>query len=301
MVWAACKASFLNDLQDVYPDYLSWSKEIEGACDLAIEAHEGQFRKYDGTPYVTHPMAVALDVAEKYQDHELVCAALLHDTVEDCDDVCIEDIYTQRGESVGLLVEAVTDSPFYFIQDPDTVYRDKIEKLLAGGMQDVRVLLLKIADRDHNLKTLDGLMPHKQIRMTFETQAIYEPLREILLWESKKHNIKEIMAKLDLYLTKKYISDVWWFKHNLFNQTYKNFNHETFHLAYQNTDRIIWEIWDIEWLKELVKSSNFKDNIDIISLESDWKEYLVRFWFKWWFVSKWKNNPKMKVYNLTTS
>ena len=197
------KSDFLKNLQPVFGDFEIRETKISRACDIALEAHEWQIRKYDESPFIWHPMAIALDVAKKYQDGELIVAALLHDVVEDCEDIHIEDVYKERWDGIWWIVESVTDCPLYFSEDKNTVYRDKIEKPLAGGMKDVRVLLLKIADRDHNLITLDGLKPHKQIRMTFETQAIYSPLRDILL----EHEDSPWAEKIDSFtLTKVWLN-----------------------------------------------------------------------------------------------
>lgn len=299
MVTEANLADYLKHLEEVYPDLHVHQEDISEACRFAIRAHDGQVRKYEGIPYVTHPMAVSLDVADKYKDKDLIIAALLHDTVEDCDDVTLYDIYTTRGEEVGYIVEAVTDSPFYFVEEPDLVYKDKIEKLLAWWFKDVRVLLLKIADRDHNLQTLQWLKPHKQIRMTFETQAIYEPLRSILLDPSEHYvSIMNVVNRFHYYIEEHGIATPAQLKQNLYSQMYHNFDDETYHLAYNNTDTIVRQIEDKARFETLLDNESFANSIEVISLATDGEKFAARFIFLWWLHFKELGNKKMELYNL---
>jgi hypothetical protein len=145
-------------------------------------------------------------------------------------------------------------------------------------MKDVRVLLLKIADRDHNLDTLAGLKPHKQIRMTFETQVIYEPLHTIV--NNDNNDITIASQKFTDYIEKFDLNDPSTLKHNLYNQTFHNFDHDTYLLAYNNTKAIIRQSEDKEWFEKLLSSSKFDDYADIVSMWTDGHEFLARFVFK---------------------
>ena len=150
---------------------------VKDAYRYAAEAHAGQARK-DGTPYFGHPAAVAEALWEKWGDPALAAAALLHDVPEDCPDRPVAGIYARFGREVGFLVDAATKEPLSFHGEP-RAWADPVEKLLAGASKDPRCLLLKIADRDHNLSTAAALAPHRQARMAFETQAVYEPIRAL--------------------------------------------------------------------------------------------------------------------------
>lgn len=298
MVQKKLKETYLASLQEIFPDYEAHAEAIEGACDFAILAHAGQVRKYEAVPYVTHPMAVSLDVAQKYRDADMIIAALLHDTVEDCDDVTIEDIYMTRGDQVGLLVEAVTATPLFFVDVPEVLYQDKIEKLLAGGMRDMRVLLLKIADRDHNLMTLKGLKPNKQIRMTFETQAIYEPMRTILIGDTEwPIDLADMQLRFIAFLESGDIQTPMQLKHLLYSQMYHNFDDETYQLAYQNTDNIVRQIEDKARFESLLELENFKNHINVISLRTDGNHFKARFYFEQGVHMSAAPTGKYQVYN----
>lgn len=289
------KSAYLQKLQALFADYSVYEDTIIEAVDFAIYAHEWQRRKYDNLPYVTHPMAVSLDVAEKYHDIELIIAALLHDAVEDCEAIHISDVANRFWPHVAFLVEAVTEEPLYFISEPDVVFGDKIEKMLAGGMRDVRVLLLKIADRDHNLSTLWWLQPNKQVRMTFETQAIYEPLREILAHQD--FNIEHAAEQFRTYCLDHNLVSVAEIKHNLFNQTFYNFDHNTFLLAYKNTNAIVRQSDDKKRFEKLLSSPKFDSYIDVISMRTDGDKFSATFIFKAGKLFQDKSEHKFKLSN----
>ena len=183
------------------------SSLVSRAFIFASKAHEGQLRK-TGEPYYTHPLAVAQVLHEKFHDEVLTTAALLHDTVEDCS-VNIEDIYKDFGDEVGFLVDALSKNLLTFYKEKtSTDFADKIERLLYAGMKDVRVFLLKIADREHNLLTLKYLKDKKQVRVAFETQAIFSPLSRLLMYKRAK-SIPACTRRMNAYLE----------RHKLFNAT----------------------------------------------------------------------------------
>ena len=141
---------------------------IEGAFLLALEAHGGQTRK-SGLPYILHPLAVALVVVKemRQKDAAIVAAALLHDVVEDTD-YTIEDINDRFGEDVAFLVGAVTK--------PDKAQVANFKHILGSVKGDVRVLILKLSDRLHNMRTLDSMRPEKQWKIASETRFFFAPL-----------------------------------------------------------------------------------------------------------------------------
>ncbi|MGM9738151.1 MAG: HD domain-containing protein [Candidatus Cryptobacteroides sp.] len=141
---------------------------ISGAYALAEEAHRPQKRK-SGLPYILHPLAVALIVVEEMRqtDPSIVCAALLHDVVEDTDHT-IEEIRSLFGDDVATLVAAVTK--------PNKQQVDNFQHILGSVNKDVRVLILKLSDRLHNMRTLDSMKPQKQWKIASETQFFFAPL-----------------------------------------------------------------------------------------------------------------------------
>ncbi len=155
---------------------------IKEALEFAIKAHEGQFRK-SGEPYVIHPILVATIVAYIAKDRTMVTAALLHDVAEDTP-YGIEDIKRGFGEDVAHLVEGLTKIVAIRSEEliPSTSNEKLItsalsfRKMLIASIKDVRVLIVKLCDRLHNMLTLDALPPAKQKRISEETLVVYAPI-----------------------------------------------------------------------------------------------------------------------------
>lgn len=141
---------------------------IDAAYELAKEAHKDQTRK-SGLPYILHPLAVALIVVTemRQKDAAIVCAALLHDVVEDTE-YSIWDIRDRFGEEVAFLLAAVTK--------PNKEQVDNFKHILSSVQGDVRVLILKLSDRLHNMRTLESMKPQKQWKIASETQFFFAPL-----------------------------------------------------------------------------------------------------------------------------
>ena len=170
---------------------------IRDAYDFAERSHEGQLRK-SGDPYIAHPVEIALFLSDLRMDEQSIAAALLHDVVEDCD-VSIDELSGKFGPEIAKLVDGVTKltqldsrihSPPRAIQgaigDSDNLYAESLRKMLVAMAEDIRVVLIKLADRLHNMKTLDALAPEKQRRIAQETLDIYAPLAHRLgIWEIK--------------------------------------------------------------------------------------------------------------------
>lgn len=145
---------------------------ITKAYKVAKEKHLGQMRK-SGEPYITHPTAVARILAELEAGPQTLVAALLHDTVEDTD-YTLEQLEADFGKDIVLLVDAVTK--ISKLKFKDAHQTDNQQKMIIAMSKDVRVILIKIADRLHNMRTLDSMSPDRQIAIAKETLDIYAPI-----------------------------------------------------------------------------------------------------------------------------
>ena len=171
-------------------------KEIRKAFDIAVEAHIGQRRK-TGEPYIYHPIAVAKIVAyEIGLDTTSIVAALLHDVVEDTN-YTIEDIERLFGENVSRIVNGLTKISHLKKDQDASVQAENFRKMLLTLNDDVRVILIKIADRLHNMQTMDAMPIDKQIKIASETLYIYAPLAHRL----GLYNIKSELENLGLKYT----------------------------------------------------------------------------------------------------
>ena len=158
------------------------NKEIKDALLFAKKAHQNQFRK-SGEPYIIHPILVAVIVKLIGGDDEMVIAALLHDTVEDTD-VTIEDIEEKFGKNIKSLVDGLTKITEIREEELLSSNSDKklissalsFRKMLISSIEDVRVLVIKLCDRVHNMLTLDALNEQKQKRISEETLVVYVPI-----------------------------------------------------------------------------------------------------------------------------
>jgi GTP pyrophosphokinase len=157
---------------------------VARAFDLAVDAHEGQ-RRASGEPYVTHPIAAAQIVAELGIDADAVQAALLHDVPEDTD-YSLEDLEARFGPEVANLVDGVTKLSKFNSPSREQQQAENIRKMFLAMAEDIRVVLIKLADRLHNMRTLAALPLEKQQRIARQTMEIYAPLAERLgIWQIK--------------------------------------------------------------------------------------------------------------------
>ena len=150
------------------------SGEILKAYKYAEKAHEGQVRK-GGAPYITHPLAVADILADLRMDQESLITALLHDVVEDTPR-SLEDIKKEFGPAIAFLVDGVTKISKTDFRNIHQKQSENIRKMIVAMGKDVRVILVKLADRLHNLRTLGCLPPKKRARIANETLEVYAPL-----------------------------------------------------------------------------------------------------------------------------
>lgn len=166
---------------------------IEKAFDVADKAHEGQLRR-SGEPYVIHPVAVACILVELGMDSECLCAALLHDVVEDTD-VTIDEIKKGFGEDVARLVDGVTKLGRVPLTTREVQQAENVRKMLLAMAEDVRVIIIKLADRLHNLRTISFMPEQKQRDICRETMEIYAPLAHRLGIRAVKEELEDISLK----------------------------------------------------------------------------------------------------------
>jgi GTP pyrophosphokinase len=162
---------------------------LRRAYEVAREAHEGQARK-TGEPYITHPITVALMLAEYGLDEQTLAAAFLHDTVEDTP-LTIAEITTQFGEEVGRLIDGVTKLDRVRYSNREQAQAATIRKMVVAMAQDVRVLIIKLFDRLHNMRTVHALRDEKQRRVAQETLDVYAPLAHRLGVQEIKHEFED--------------------------------------------------------------------------------------------------------------
>ncbi|WP_072698040.1 RelA/SpoT family protein [Desulfovibrio litoralis] len=162
-------------LQTVEAYYPSADLElIKKVYDYASTAHDGQTR-LSGEPYFFHPLAVAEILADLRMDEATICASLLHDTVEDTSH-SIEDIDEAFGEEIADIVDGVTKISMLTFDSKEEQQAENIRKMILATSEDIRVLIVKLADRLHNMRTLEFQKPHKRVRISQETMDIYAPL-----------------------------------------------------------------------------------------------------------------------------
>ena len=147
---------------------------INRAYVFAAQKHDGQLRK-SGDPYIIHPTSVASIIAEMKLDGASVCAALLHDVVEDCN-VDDDEMKDRFGEEVAFLVDGVTKLGKINFTSKEDQQAESFRKMLVAMARDIRVLLVKLADRLDNMRTLEHMKPESQLRIAQETLDIYAPL-----------------------------------------------------------------------------------------------------------------------------
>ena len=186
------KTTLWEKLNNIIKIYIPADQKelIKKAFDLAYDAHSGQ-KRGSGEPYITHPVAVACKLAKIHLDHETIMAGLLHDVVEDTP-VTKEQITKLFGQTTANLVAGVTKLDKLQFNDYKEAQVANIRKMVLAMVQDIRVILIKLADRTHNMQTLEGLRLDKRQRIARETLEIYAPIANRL----GMHQIKETLEDL---------------------------------------------------------------------------------------------------------
>lgn len=168
--------SLFTSLYDAFKNYIKSEKDIaliERAYLFSREQHQGQTRR-SGEPYITHPVAVAIILAGLGAGPNTLAAALLHDVVEDTD-VTLEELEEMFGSDISSLVDGVTKLSKISFQ-AETSQSDNHQKMLIAMAKDIRVILIKIADRLHNIRTLSSMPEDRQVKIAQETLEIYAPI-----------------------------------------------------------------------------------------------------------------------------
>ena len=185
------KSEFLNTIKQFNENYDI--DMISRAYDVAEEMHRGQLRK-SGEPYLIHPMAVAEILAELGMDEETIVAGLLHDVVEDTP-YTMEELARDFGEEVALLVDGVTKLGSLKFESKEARQVENLRKMFLAMSKDIRVLIIKLSDRLHNLRTINYMSHEKIVEKCQETLDIYAPLAARLGIYSMKMELEDIALK----------------------------------------------------------------------------------------------------------
>ena len=169
-------------------------KKIREAFELSLEAHKNMRRK-SGEPYILHPLAVAQVCADEMGlGVTSVICALLHDTVEDTD-ITLDFIKLKFGETVARIIDGLTKISGVFDQPDRSIQAENFKKMLLTLSDDVRVILIKLADRTHNMRTLDSMSPKSQLKIASETAYVYAPLAHRLGLYAVKTELEDLSTK----------------------------------------------------------------------------------------------------------
>jgi len=185
----------LNQLQDLLSKYLT-TEDIDSvlhAYQFGAKQHLGQFRK-SGEAYICHPLSVAVILAEMQMDTHGIMAGILHDVVEDTD-TTIEEIQSLFGDDVALLVGGVTKLTQLNCKTKAEAQAENIRKMCLAMAKDLRVIMVKLADRLHNMQTLGVMRPEKKYRIAKETLEIYTPIANRLGMNSIRHQLELLSFK----------------------------------------------------------------------------------------------------------
>ena len=188
-------------------------EKIKMAGEYAEALHEGQFR-VSGEPYISHPVAVAEIVSDLGLDTNSICAALLHDTVEDCSDKTdLKEIETKFGAETAMLVDGLTKMVTLNIEDKEEAHIENLRKMLLAMSKDIRVIFIKLCDRLHNMRTLAVKADPKRRKTALETMYVYAPLAHRLGMQKIKQELENLCisyldpigyAEIKQYIDEKY-------------------------------------------------------------------------------------------------
>lgn len=185
----------ISDLCEMLEEYLEYDqvKEIYNAYLFGAEAHKGQHR-LSGEPYIYHPIAVARILADQRMDHQTIIAAILHDVIEDTP-TAKEQISDLFGEDVAELVDGVSKLTQIQFESKAEQQAENMRKMMLAMTRDIRVILIKLADRLHNMRTLGHMRPDKKRRIARETLDIYVPIASRLGMNTIRIELEELGFK----------------------------------------------------------------------------------------------------------
>lgn len=263
-----------NEFNALINDYLNTNHRrkveiITKAFQFAKEAHKGA-RRRSGEPYIMHPLAVARIVCgEIGLGSTSICAALLHDVVEDTE-YTVEDVKGLFGEKIARIVDGLTKISSGMFGDNVSAQAENFRKLLLTMSEDVRVILIKIADRLHNMRTLGSMTPAKQYKISGETMYIYAPLAHRLGLFAIKTELEELSFKWEnpevykeisekLALTSKKRSDI--YKH-FATPVIEKLNTLGFKYEIKARDKSVYSVWN----KMQNKNIPFEEIYDIFAV-----------------------------------
>ena len=166
---------------------------VRAAFETAVDCHSGQLRR-DGSPYVTHPVAAAVITVDMGLDENSIVSALLHDTLEDTS-LKYDDIVKKFGYSVAAIVDGVTKLTRVSFISREQAQMENMRKMLMAMSEDIRVILIKLADRLHNMRTMDYQTPEKQRLKSLETMQIYAPIAHRLGMQRIKWELEDLSLK----------------------------------------------------------------------------------------------------------
>ena len=165
-------------------------ERVQEAYELANRSHKGQ-KRLSGEAYITHPVAVAGILADLHLDHQTICAALLHDVIEDTP-TAKDEIIARFGNEVGELVDGVSKLDKIQFKSRKEAQAESFRKMILAMVRDIRVIMVKLADRTHNMRTLGAMPPIKRRRIALETLDIYAPIANRLGIHSIKLELEDL-------------------------------------------------------------------------------------------------------------
>jgi len=182
----------ISDLCHLLEQYIDSEHvaEVYTAYLYGAQMHEGQ-KRVSGEPYIYHPVAVARILAEMHMDYQSIIAAILHDVIEDTE-AAKEDVAEKFGQPVAELVDGVSKLTQIQFRSKAEAQAENVTKMLMAMAQDIRVILIKLADRLHNMRTLGAMRPDKRRRISLETMEIYAPIANRLGIYRMRHELLDL-------------------------------------------------------------------------------------------------------------
>jgi len=215
----------INNLMELVSNYkIDEKRKILKAYKLASELHHGQMRE-SGEPYIVHPLSVAFILAQMHADADTICAGLLHDTIEDCE-ITKEDLTVHFNKDISILVDGVTKLAKMNFSSKEDQNLANTRKIITSLTEDVRIIIIKLADRLHNMRTLEHKKEFKQKENALETMDIYVPLAYYIGAYQLKNELEDLSLR---YLKP---------------EMYKNIEEKVTKITEENND----------WLKEMANN-----------------------------------------------